>query len=112
MTHEKLNLESLLLCFGAVSHTGDSLVISSDDLLPGGFSAGLVINNTVTGHIDAHIGGRVVGTLAEDLLEDGIQNRKDLYVTVIIDSGLSVSLQMEGIDHVYVIQISSGSLVS
>ena len=46
------------------------------------------------------------------MAEHCAQYRENLNVAVIVDSGLSVCLQMEGIDHVHVVEIGGCRLVS
>ena len=44
-------------------------------------------------------------------LEHGLQHREDLHITVVVDGGHAIGLQMEGVDHVHVVQIGGGRLV-
>ena len=46
-----------------------------------------------------------------DLHESGIQHREDLHVTVVVDRLFAVGFQMEGVDHVHIVQVSGGCLV-
>ena len=41
----------------------------------------------------------------------GLYNRENFYVTVVVDGSFAVSLQMERVDHVDIVQICSGSFV-
>ena len=75
-------------------------------------TAGFIIGDAETGHIHAHIRGRVIGTFAPDPLKHGVENGKDLHITVIVDRGFAVGFQMERIDHIYIVQIRRGSFVS
>ena len=89
-----------------------SLVVAADDLLAGSLAACLVIEDAETGHVDTHIGRGFVRAFAEDSLKDGAEHRIDLNVAVVVDGGLSVSLEMERVDHVHIVQVCSCGLVS
>ena len=45
------------------------------------------------------------------LLKHGVEHREDLHVAVIVDGGLAVGLQMEGVDHVHVVEVGGGGLI-
>ena len=93
------------------SFQGQSLVPAANDLLLGGFAAGLVIANAKTGHIDAHVGGRLVGGSSHDLFQEATQNREGLDIAVVVDRGFTVSLQVEVVDHIDVVQVHGCRLV-
>ena len=112
LLQKKLDLVNLLLCAGTGHKRIHTLVISADDLLTGSLLANLIIHNTVSCHINAHICRRFVWALAHDFLKHSLYNRENLYVTVIVDSGLTISFQMEWVDHVDIIQISGSCLIS
>lgn len=46
-----------------------------------------------------------------DLFEHSLKNREDFYITVIVDSCFTVGFQMEWVDHIDIIQVSSSSLI-
>ena len=46
-----------------------------------------------------------------NLLKNGVEHREDLHVPVVVDGGFPVGFQMEGVDHVHVVQIGGGGLV-
>ena len=62
-------------------------------------------------HVDAHVRGALVGRGAEDLLEQAVQDGEDFHVAVVVDRLDPVRLQVEGIDHVDVVEVGSGRLV-
>ena len=71
-----------------------------------------VITDGKPGSVNAHVGRRSVHRLsAGDLLEYAPHHRECFHVTIVIDSRLSVGLEVEGIDHVDVAQIGGGGLV-
>ena len=62
--------------------------------------------------VAAHVGGRLVeGRPAGDLLEDPLEDRKDLDVPVVVDGDLAVGLEVERIDQVEVAEVGRGRLV-
>ena len=111
LSEKKLDLVGFLLLAGTGDQSIHALVIPADDLLTGCFAADLVIDDAVARHVDAHVRGRLVGTLSDDLFEHDLQHRENLHIPVIVDRGDPVGLQMEGIDHVDIVQIRRGSLV-
>ena len=112
LLQKKLDLVNFLLCAGTGHKCIHTLVISADNLLTGSLLANLIIHNTVSSHINAHICRRFVRALAHDFFKHSLYNRENLYVTVIVDSGLTISFQMEWINHVDIIQISGSSFIS
>ena len=62
-------------------------------------------------HVDAHIRGALVRGGSEDLLEEAVQDREDFDVTVVVDRLDPVRLQVEGINHVDVVEVGGGRLV-
>ena len=90
----------------------DGLIIAADDLLVGCFSAGFIVKDAEASHIYTHIGGGFIGAASVDALKDCIQYRENIYITVVVDGCFSISFQMEGIDHIYIIQISGSCFIS
>ena len=54
----------------------------------------------------------MVGAFACDLLKDCVDNRENLNVTVVVDRGHAVGFEVEGVDHVDIVEVSGCSLVS
>ena len=77
----------------------------------GCFPHGLVVNNAVANHVDTHISGGLIGAIAQDLIEHGDQNGEGLYIPIVVYGGHTVSLQVEGIDHVYVVEVGGCGLI-
>ena len=97
---------------GHVALLGDKRpVVAADDLLLAGRAADLVIADAVAGHIDAHLRGGAVGRGAQDLLEQALQDGEDLDVPVVVDGLDPVGRQVEGVDHVDVVEVGRGGLV-
>ena len=86
-------------------------VVAADDLLAGGLPAGIIIADAVAGHVDTHVRRRGVGRGAQDLLEQAAQDREDLDVAVVVDGLDAVGSQVEGVDHVDVVEVGGGGLV-
>ena len=86
-------------------------VVPADDLLLGGLTDGVIVEDAVAGHVDTHIGGRFIRALTVDLLVDAVQDREDLDVAVVVDGGLAVGFEVERVDHVDVVQVGGGSLI-
>ena len=89
----------------------ERLVVAADDLLPARLAADLVVADAVAGHVDAHVRGRGVGGGAQDLLEQAGQDREDLDVAVVVDGLHPVGGQVEGVDHIDVVEVGRGGLV-
>ena len=112
LIHQQFQLVALALLGGA----GDlllaqALVVPAHDLLAGGFAADGVVHDAVASHVHAHIRGGLVGALACDQLEHRVHHREDLDVAVIVHGGHAVGFQMEGVDHVHIVQVCGGGLV-
>ena len=68
LLHEKFNLKQLILSEATLICTTDQcLIVAADNLLSGSFPARFIVNDTVAGHVDAHIGRGLVRAFAEDL---------------------------------------------
>ena len=65
----------------------------------------------VTCHVDTHICRGFIRAAAHDLLNMACTTGENFYVTVVVDGSFAVSLQMERVDHVDIVQICSGSFV-
>ncbi len=109
--HEQLQLANHFLVGLALLGFTKCIVIPADDFLTGGFPGDFVVDNTVAHHVHTHVCGGFVGTLPQDLLKYGNQNREGLHIPVVIDGGDPVGFQMEGVDHVHIVQIRGGCLV-
>ena len=99
---QKLNLINFFFAASA-NQSFHALIISADDLLTCSFLADFIINDAVTGHINAHICGRFVRALAHDLFKHSLKNRENFNVTVVVNSSLTICFQMERVDHVHII---------
>ncbi len=111
LVHEHLDLDYLRIRAGAKKQSLQGVIVSADDLLAGDFPAYLVVTDTVSRHIYAHIGGRLVRALPIDLLEHRLKDREDLHIPVIIHGSLAICFQVEGIDHVDIVEICGGCLI-
>ena len=95
----------------ALAALTQGVVVAAHDLLPGGILTGLVVVDAVARHVHAHVGGRLVGAGTGDLLKHSRQDGEYLHVPVVVNGGLPVGLEMEGVDHVHVVQVGGGRLV-
>ena len=111
LIHQQLELAHAALVAETHADIAERLIVAADDLLAGGLAAGLVVNDAVARHVDAHIGRGVIGTFAGDLLEDGGNDREDLDVAVVVDRGDAVGLEVERVDHVDVVEVGGRRLV-
>ena len=111
LLHEQLQLIDGAVAALALAALAQGVVIPADDLLPGGLLTGLVVHDAVARHVYPHVGGGLIGAAAQDLLEHGGQDGEDLHVPVIVHRGLPIGLEVEGVDHVHVVQVGGGRLV-
>ena len=111
LAHEKLQLANHLLPALSLLQITGSHVIAADDLLSGGELHRLIVEYAVARHVYAHVRGGLVGAATHDFLEQGFQHGEGLHIPVVVYGGEPVSVQVEGVDHVYIIQIRRGSLV-
>ena len=111
LIHDDLDLLDLSLFARTLLDVAKRGIVTADDLVAGGFSCRLVVDDAVSCHIDAHIRGALVGTFAVDLFKHDLQNGEDLYVAVVVDGGNAVSLQMIGVDHVDVAHIGGRGFI-
>ena len=76
-----------------------------------GLADDIIVHDAVPGHIHAHVRGGLVGGGAGNALEHGLQHGENFHVPVVVDGGHAVGLQVEGVDHVHVIEVCGGGLV-
>ena len=107
--HTDLVYLALIIC--AISHLVGSIIETTDNLIFRCLATHLIVTDTETDHVDAHIRWRLVGVLTIDTLEECIQHRENLDVTIVVDSCLVISLEVEGVDHVHIVQVCCSSLV-
>ena len=86
-------------------------VVAAEDLLPGGGAAHGVVADAVARHVHAHIRGALVRRAAVDALEHGVEHGEDLHVAVVVDGRHAVGLEVEGVDHVHVVEVDGRGLV-
>ena len=101
----------MLIAHAGTAHIFDRGKVAADDLHLGSVAAGIVIGDGKADHIDAHVRRALVGALAQDLFHQGTDYREGLDVAVVVDRGLVVGLQVEGVDDVGVIEVCRGGLV-
>ena len=101
----------LILIACAIRHTVKGSIVPADNLIICGIATDLVIANAEAHHIYAHICRRLVWILAIDALKDGIQNRENLNIPVVIYGNLIVGIHMERIYHINVVKVCRSSLV-
>nr|BCL40408.1 hypothetical protein [Streptococcus oralis subsp. tigurinus] len=50
--------------------------------------------------------------ISEDTFQHALEHWEDFDITVVVDSGFSIGLKMEGVNHVDIIKVSCGSFIS
>ena len=111
LLEEEGNLAHLVLVARTERHTAQCVVVAADDFVVGGFAASLVVADAKAHHVDAHIGGRLVGVVAVDAFEEGVENGEYLDVAVVVDGQLIVRLHVEGVNHINIVKVGRGGLV-
>ena len=110
--HDELLLVDLILCSLISDKSVHRLIVSSDNLLLWSLLACLIVNDTVSCHVDTHVCRGFVWAVSIDALKHSCKNWIDFYVTVVVDCGLSIRLQMERIDHVHIVEVCCCCLIS
>ena len=111
LLEQKLLLVKLFLSGKSLADIDGARVVAADDLLLGGPAAGIVVADGKTGHIDAHVGRRLVRAFVHDALEDLLENRENFDIAVVIDGCLSVCLQVERVNHIDIRKICRRCLI-
>ena len=111
LVEEQPNLVDLVFVVGSVGHLVGGIVEAANDFVLRGVAAHFVVRDAEAHHVDAHIGGRLVGILAVDVFEEGVEDGEYLDVAVVVDGCLAVGFEMEGVDHVDVVEVGGGGLV-
>ena len=86
-------------------------IVATDYLVLRSILTHLVVADAESHHVHTHIRGRLVRILAVDTLKQSVQHRENLDVTIVVDGNLAVSLIVERVDHVHIVQVGSCSLV-
>ena len=105
LLHEQLQLGDLLFAHAGALHIHAGLEIAPHDFHACCLADGIVVEDRIARHVHSHVGGGVVGAFAQDLGEHGLKHGEDLDVAVVVDGGLPVGFQMEGVDGVAVVQV-------
>ena len=111
LLEQKLLLVKLFLSGKSLADIDGARVVAADDLLLGGPAADIVVADGKTGHIDAHVGRRLVRAFVHDALEDLLENRENFDIAVVIDGCLSVCLQVERVNHIDIRKICRRCLI-
>ena len=111
LLHQQLQFVHRLVPTAALAPVAQSRVIPPDDLLAGGGADGRVVHNAAARQVNPHIRGGLIGALAGDLLKNGGEDREDLHIPVVVDGGDAVGLEVEGVDHIDVVEVGSGRLI-
>ena len=111
LLHQKFDLIYFTLLTFLKHDPVRGIIVAPDDLHAGSFLAYLIVDNAVSGHVDTHVGGGFVDALTIDRLKHGGKDRKDLDITVIVDSRLPIRFQMERIDHVDIVKVRCSCLI-
>ena len=111
LLHQQADFVDLVLGYLAFGIVAEGGIVATDDFVLGGLRANFVVANAEAGHIHTHVGGRLVGILAINALEDGVEYGENLDVAIVVDRGLAVGFEMEGVDHIDVVEVGCSSLV-
>src|SRR5699024_8864180 len=111
LLHQQLKFEYFFVGACLLHASCQSLIIPADDFLLRSFPAYLVVYNTVSSHIYAHICRRLVGALAEYTLEDCAKYREDFHISIIVYCSFAIGFQMERIDHIHVVKVGSSCFI-
>ena len=111
LLEEQCNLVHLLLRTCSQGEVVEGVVVAADNLLLACLAAKGVVGDAEAHHVHAHIGGRLVGVVPVDTREKGVEDRENLYVAVVVDGGLSVGFEMEGVNHVHIVEVGGCRLV-
>ena len=111
LVHQQLDLGKRGLARARACHLLRCVEVTADNLVAASFAADLVVADAVAHHVDAHVGGGLVGALAHDLLHHGLDHREGLHVTVVVDRDLVVGLEVERVNDVAVVKVGRCGLV-
>ena len=103
--HQQGDFTDLTFRGFSVNHVTKGGEVATDNLRPGGLAAHFIIANAKTGHVHTHVRWRLIGILAVNAFKYGIQDREDFNVTVVVDSSFTVSIKVERIDHVDIVEV-------
>ena len=101
----------MLIAHAGTAHIFDRGKVAADDLHLGSVAAGIVIGDGKADHIDAHVRRTLIGALAQDLFHQSTDHREGLDVAVVVDRGLVVGLQVEGVDDIGIVEIGRCCLI-
>ena len=110
--HQKFQFENFIGGVLPLALGATGVVITADDLPFRGVAADFVIADTQADHIHAHIRRGFIGTFAQNTLEHRVEHGEDLYVAVIVYRGFVIGFQMEGVDHIHIVEIDGSGFVS
>ena len=81
-------------------------------LAVGGVAHRFVVGNTVSRHVYAHIGRRLIGGLTVNFFENIVKHGENFHVAIVVDGGFPVSLEVKRVNHVDVVKVRRCRLVS
>ena len=106
-----MNLADLGFVASTSCHLVGGIIIPANNLILGCLAADVIVADTETHHVDTHVGGRLIRIGSIDTLEERIQYGIDFDIPIIVHRYLVIGIQMEGVYHVDIIQVGSGSLI-
>ena len=112
LLEEEGNLVHLVVVSVSVGQAVQGCIVASDNFVLRGIATHLLIADAEANHVHSHIRGRLVGVLAVDAFEKGVQHGENFRVAVVADSNSSVCFKVEGVDDVDVVQVGRGGFVS
>ena len=111
LSEKEFNLIDFFLIARTVGSLVKSLIVAANYFLLRSLAAHLVIADAEPHHVHAHIGRRLVGIISVNLLKEHIEHRENFNVAVIVYGHFAVSIEVERVDHVHIVQVGSSSLV-
>ncbi len=85
--------------------------VAADDFLAGGVADDLVVGDGEAGAVDSHIRGGAVDLLAHEAAEDSLENGEKGDVPVVVNGGLAIGFEVEGIDEVRIAEVGGCGFV-
>ena len=109
---QHLNFADFSLVASTASQLVGSVIVTADDFVLRSLAANIVIADAEAYHVYTHISRRLVRVRSVNTFEQGVKYGIDFNVAVIVDSYLVISLQVERVDHVHVVQVGCSGFVS
>ena len=111
LLHDEGYLVYLMFVVGAEGVAVEGVVMAADDFVARGIAAHFFVAHAEAYHVYAHVGGRLIGVFAVDAFKDGVEHGEYLDVAVVVDGYFAVGFEMQGVNHVDVVEVGGCCLV-